>query len=135
MRCSTTRLFVAALSVVVLLVMPMTAVSADYSKGCNSKACMKRVCKSSSCQARVARKHSAHQASATRSSNPMVNPVCESGGNPQVWDPSGTYWGKYQFDRQTWIAHGGSPSSYGNASVAEQDRVAARVKYDAWPNC
>src|SRR5262245_56004400 len=32
------------------------------------------------------------------SSNPMVNPACESGGNSQVVDPSGTYWGKYQFD-------------------------------------
>jgi hypothetical protein len=69
------------------------------------------------------------------SSNSMVNPSCESGGNPQVWDPSGTYWGKYQFDQQTWVAHGGSPGSYGNAGVAEQDRVAANVQYDAWPNC
>ena len=69
------------------------------------------------------------------SSNPMVNPACESGGNPQVVDPSGTYWGKYQFDYGTWVAHGGSPGSYGNASEAEQDRVAANVQYDAWPNC
>ena len=69
------------------------------------------------------------------SSNPMVNPACESGGNPQVYDPSGTYWGKYQFDRQTWAAHGGDPGSYGSASELEQDRVAANVKYDAWPNC
>lgn len=69
------------------------------------------------------------------SSNPYVNPSCESGGNSQVVDPSGTYWGKYQFDRQTWIAHGGSAGSYGNASEVEQDRVAASVNYDAWPNC
>lgn len=73
--------------------------------------------------------------SSTGSSNSMVNPACESGGNPQVYDPSGTYWGKYQFDRQTWIAHGGSPGSYGNAGATEQDRVASRVTYDAWPNC
>lgn len=69
------------------------------------------------------------------SSNPMVNPNCESSGNPQVVDPSGTYWGKYQFDRGTWIAHGGSPGSYGNASEGVQDQVASRVTYDAWPNC
>ena len=69
------------------------------------------------------------------SSNGMVNPFCESGGNPQVVDPSGTYWGKYQFDYQTWVAHGGSPGGYGNAPEWEQDRIAARVTYDAWPNC
>jgi hypothetical protein len=69
------------------------------------------------------------------SSNPMVNPACESGGNSQVVDASGTYWGKYQFDRSTWIASGGSPGSYGSASEGEQDRVASRVTYDAWPNC
>jgi hypothetical protein len=74
-------------------------------------------------------------ASSGGSSNPMVNPACESGGNPQVVDPSGTYWGKYQFDAQTWAAHGGDPGAYGSASEAEQDRVAARVTYDAWPNC
>jgi len=65
----------------------------------------------------------------------MVNPACESSGNPQVVDSTGNYWGKYQFDRQTWVAHGGSPGSYGSAGVAEQDAVAARVTYDAWPNC
>jgi len=68
------------------------------------------------------------------SSNPMVNPACESGGDPQATGNPG-YWGKYQFDADTWTRHGGSPSTYGSASEAEQDRVAARVKYDAWPNC
>lgn len=65
----------------------------------------------------------------------MVNPACESGGNSQVVDSTGTYWGKYQFDRRTWIASGGSAGSYGSAGEAEQDRVAANVHYDAWPNC
>lgn len=69
------------------------------------------------------------------SSNPMVNPNCESGGNAQVVSPNGTYWGKYQFDYGTWVAHGGSSGSYGSASEGEQDRVASRVTYDAWPNC
>lgn len=69
------------------------------------------------------------------SSNPMVNPSCESGGNPQVVSPSGQYWGKYQFDYGTWVAHGGDASAYGNAPEWVQDQVAARVQYDAWPNC
>lgn len=77
----------------------------------------------------------AHVASSGGSSNPMVNPACESGGNVQVVDSTGTYWGKYQFDQSTWVASGGSASSYGNASEVEQDRVAANVHYDAWPNC
>ena len=74
-------------------------------------------------------------ASSGGSSNSMVNPSCESGGNPQIVSPNGTYWGKYQFDYQTWVAHGGSPGSYGSASEGAQDAVAARVTYDAWPNC
>lgn len=60
---------------------------------------------------------------------------CESGGNAQAVSPDGSYWGLYQFDRQTWVAHGGSPSSYGSAPAAEQHAVASRVNYDAWPNC
>jgi hypothetical protein len=68
-------------------------------------------------------------------SNGMVNPYCESSGNPQVVDPSGTYWGWYQFDFQTWVAHGGAPGAYGNAPLYVQHQVAARVQYDAWPNC
>jgi Transglycosylase-like domain len=68
------------------------------------------------------------------SSNPMVNPNCESGGNPQATGNPG-YWGKYQFDYGTWVAFGGSSSSYGSAPEWEQDQIAARVDYDAWPNC
>lgn len=73
-------------------------------------------------------------AAGTPSSNPYVNPQCESGGNPQAVSPAG-YWGKYQFDQQTWTRFGGAPGAYGNASEAQQDAVASRVTYDAWPNC
>lgn len=59
---------------------------------------------------------------------------CESGGDPQAVNPAG-YWGWYQFDYGTWVAHGGDPNSYGVASGAEQTAVAARIQYDAWPNC
>ena len=69
------------------------------------------------------------------SSNSMVNPYCESSGNPQIVSPNGLYWGWYQFDYATWIAHGGAPGEYGNAPLYRQHQVAARVNYDAWPRC
>jgi hypothetical protein len=69
------------------------------------------------------------------SSNPMVNPACESGGNPQIVSANGLYWGWYQFDYATWVAHGGAPGEYGNAPLYRQHQVAANVDYDAWPNC
>jgi hypothetical protein len=46
----------------------------------------------------------------------------ESGGNPDVWNASG-HWGLYQFAPGTWAEYGGSPASFGNASVAEQEAV------------
>jgi LysM repeat protein len=46
----------------------------------------------------------------------------ESGGNSQVMNGSGHY-GLYQFSEGTWEAYGGSASSFGNASVAEQNQV------------
>jgi hypothetical protein len=46
----------------------------------------------------------------------------ESGGNSQVMNSSGHY-GLYQFSSSTWQAYGGSASSFGHASAAEQQRV------------
>jgi phage tail protein X len=46
----------------------------------------------------------------------------ESGGNSQVMNSSGHY-GLYQFSEGTWEAYGGSASSFGNASVSEQNQV------------
>lgn len=46
----------------------------------------------------------------------------ESGGNSQVVNGSG-HWGLFQFSESTWIGSGGSASSFGNASAAEQERV------------
>ena len=46
----------------------------------------------------------------------------ESGGNSQVMNASGHY-GLYQFSASTWAAYGGSASSFGNASVAQQNQV------------
>ena len=46
----------------------------------------------------------------------------ESGGNSQVMNSSGHY-GLYQFSASTWAAYGGSPSTFGNATVAQQNQV------------
>jgi hypothetical protein len=46
----------------------------------------------------------------------------ESGGNAQVMNSSGHY-GLYQFSASTWAAYGGSPASFGHASVSEQNQV------------
>jgi LysM repeat protein len=46
----------------------------------------------------------------------------ESGGNSQVMNGSGHY-GLYQFSAGTWAAYGGSSSSFGSASVAQQNQV------------
>jgi LysM repeat protein len=50
----------------------------------------------------------------------------ESGGNSQVMNSSGHY-GLYQFSASTWAAYGGSPSTFGHASVAEQNQVFANA--------
>lgn len=46
----------------------------------------------------------------------------ESGGNAQIWNPSG-HWGLYQFAAATWAAYGGNPADFGHASAAEQTQV------------
>jgi LysM repeat protein len=50
----------------------------------------------------------------------------ESGGNPNIWNASG-HWGLYQFSYSTWVAYGGSPSAFGNASAAVQNQVFANA--------
>jgi hypothetical protein len=63
---------------------------------------------------------------------------CESGGNPSAVSADGTYRGKYQFDRETWRAMGGSGDP-AEAPEAEQDRIAAKLLAARgtapWPNC
>lgn len=86
----------------------------------------------------AAEEEAASEEVATASSAPLCDAscvACESGGDPTIVSASGTYWGLYQFDYSTWVAHGGEPSAYGRAGAAEQHAVAARVTYDAWPNC
>lgn len=63
---------------------------------------------------------------------------CESSGDPQAVDPSGTYFGLYQFDLSTWQANGGTGNPAA-ATPAEQLRVAkllqARRGWSPWPAC
>ena len=63
---------------------------------------------------------------------------CESGGNPSAVSADGTYRGKYQFDRETWRALGGSGDP-ADAPEAEQDRIAAALLAQRgtapWPVC
>ncbi|MDO9408525.1 transglycosylase family protein [Patulibacter sp.] len=63
---------------------------------------------------------------------------CESGGDPTAVSSSGQYRGKYQFDRQTWRANGGSGDPAA-ASEATQDRIAAKLLAARgtapWPVC
>ena len=63
---------------------------------------------------------------------------CESGGNPSAVSADGTYRGKYQFDRETWRAMGGSGDP-ADAPEVEQDRIAAALLAQRgtapWPVC
>ncbi len=64
--------------------------------------------------------------------------ACESGGDPAAVDASGTYRGKYQFDRQTWASLGGTGDPAA-APEAEQNRRAAALMAQRgsapWPVC
>jgi hypothetical protein len=65
--------------------------------------------------------------------------ACESGGNPRAVNPSGRYFGLYQFDRSTWRSVGGSGVA-SSASRSEQT-YRAQLLYvqrggsGAWPVC
>lgn len=63
---------------------------------------------------------------------------CESGGNPAARSAGGLYLGKYQFDRGTWKAMGGTGSP-AKAPELEQDYRAAELYKAAgtspWPIC
>ncbi len=78
---------------------------------------------------------SAHSSSSASSSVASCIRASENGGS---YGRSGnaTHFGAYQFDRQTWAAHGGNPSDWGSASVAQQDQVFANTVassgYSAW---
>jgi hypothetical protein len=82
----------------------------------------------------------AQAAAAPSSTPPQLQAIasCESGGNPQAVDSTGTYRGKYQFTTSTWQGVGGSGDPAA-APEAEQDRRAAmlyaRSGSGQWPVC
>ncbi|MFF0740985.1 ubiquitin-like domain-containing protein [Streptomyces sp. NPDC004111] len=63
---------------------------------------------------------------------------CESGGRPGATDPTGTYGGLYQFDRQTWQSLGGSGAAH-EAPASEQTFRAKKLYVQRgaspWPHC
>ncbi|WP_433549484.1 ubiquitin-like domain-containing protein [Streptomyces sp. CA-294286] len=63
---------------------------------------------------------------------------CESGGRPNATDPSGTYGGLYQFDRQTWQSLGGRGAPQ-EAPASEQTFRAKKLYVQRgaspWPHC
>lgn len=63
---------------------------------------------------------------------------CESGGDPTAISPDGQYRGKYQFDRGTWAANGGTGDPAA-APEATQDAIAAKLLAARgtapWPVC
>lgn len=64
--------------------------------------------------------------------------ACESTDNPHAVDPTGTYFGLYQFDEVTWRSVGGHGNP-ADASRAEQT-FRARILYGQrgrapWPQC
>lgn len=63
---------------------------------------------------------------------------CESSGNPRAVDPSGTYFGLYQFDVGTWRSVGGS--GYPHQASASEQTYRAQLLYrqrgsQPWPVC
>ena len=82
---------------------------------------------------------------ARRAANRVATPphlqaiaVCESGGDPAAVGGGGLYRGKYQFDRGTWAAVGGTGDPAA-APEAEQDARAAQLYAQRgsapWPVC
>jgi hypothetical protein len=85
-----------------------------------------------------AARHRARAAENT-SASPTLEAIaaCESGGNPGT-DTGNGFYGKYQFDLQTWQSVGGTGNPAA-ASEAEQNRRAAMLYASAgaspWPVC
>jgi len=64
--------------------------------------------------------------------------ACESGGNPQAYNPAGPFYGLYQFMASTWHAVGGVglPSQ----ATPDEQTFRAQILYQRsgagqWPEC
>lgn len=86
-----------------------------------------------------ARRRDAHAGSASAHAHGESTAECigrvENGGD-YGRSSNPTHFGKYQYDRSTWVAHGGNPEDWGTASPEEQERVfaegTAQYGYSAW---
>jgi hypothetical protein len=85
------------------------------------------------------RASAARRATRDATASPTLEAIaaCESGGNPST-DTGNGFYGKYQFDLQTWQSVGGTGNPAA-ASEAEQNRRAAMLYASAgaspWPVC
>ncbi len=63
---------------------------------------------------------------------------CESGGNPDAYNPAGPYYGLYQFSASTWHSVGGSglPTDYGSGEQTYRAQILYnRSGAGQWPVC
>lgn len=63
---------------------------------------------------------------------------CESGGNPDAYNPSGPYYGLYQFSESTWHSVGGAgvPTDYGSGEQTYRAQLLyKRSGAGQWPVC
>lgn len=120
--------------------------------GCNSIACERRVrakrtgCYTMACVERVKTKQERRRIARYKRLweqtpiPPQLEAIaaCESGGDPRIVSPGGTYRGKYQFNFGTWREVGGKGDPAAAPEI-EQDHRAAILYRKAgprrWPVC
>jgi len=66
--------------------------------------------------------------------------MCESGQNPDAFNPAGPYYGAFQFLRETWERYGGGPRDVRRYSYNQQREIAANLARargfaGSWPTC
>jgi hypothetical protein len=90
-------------------------------------------------QQQAAEEQQAEEQAAASTASPTLEAIaqCESGGDPTT-DTGNGFYGKYQFDLQTWASVGGTGNP-AQASEAEQDQRAAALYAQSgaspWPVC
>jgi hypothetical protein len=65
---------------------------------------------------------------------------CESGRNPDAYNPEGPWYGAFQFRRDTWRSYGGGRGDIRDYTYGQQREVAASLARDrgfagSWPTC
>jgi Transglycosylase-like domain len=109
----------------------VTALVAGHHQGCNTDACERRV---------AHRKTLRRWRRETRPWRGWLTRVawCESTNRPWAIDPTGTYFGLYQFDLATWWSVGGRGYPHQAARLEQDHRaVVLRLRRGTapWPVC